>query len=468
MGENAEKKIVVLGAGITGLACAWKLSECGFSVTVLEKNGQVGGLSASFKHGEATLDLGPHRIYTQIGGVLDEIKSLLGSDLLEMPKKSKFRFQGNYFNYPLRLPEFISKASPAESASCAADFLKAKAEGKKNPKTYEEYVVQSFGRKTYELIFKDYAAKVWGEPSTLDAELARTRIAIPNLLEMLKRNLFGDLGKNEISAKTVYYPRLGIQELSDAMKKRIEENGGKVLTRAMPTAITCNGRKVSKITYKLNGKTGTKRADFLISTIPLREFIALFANAPKSAMGAAAKLKYRALILLYLAVKKDRLFEENFLFFPEKEFIFNRLSEQKAFSESLVPKGQTVLCAEITCNPSDPLYSASDKEIYEKAIAPIEKAGFFKKGDVLEYFTKREPYAYPVYETGFKENLSKATAFIDKFENARSIGRQGAFTYNNIDHCMDMAFKASEHVARGAGLEEWARQRQKFNYVIID
>ena len=41
------KKVIVIGAGITGLSAAWKLSECGHKANVIESEGQIGGLAKS-------------------------------------------------------------------------------------------------------------------------------------------------------------------------------------------------------------------------------------------------------------------------------------------------------------------------------------------------------------------------------------------------------------------------------------
>ncbi|MBI5035946.1 hypothetical protein HZC09_01255 [Candidatus Micrarchaeota archaeon] len=57
----------------------------------------------------------------------------------------------------------------------------------------------------------------------------------------------------------------------------------------------------------------------------------------------------------------------------------------------------------------------------------------------------------------------------DKIGNFITLGRRGLFNYNNIDHCMDMGFKAAEHVNVQGSLEAWKLARAGFsNYVIID
>jgi protoporphyrinogen oxidase len=384
------------------------LAEAGFDVTVLEKNASgVGGLASSFRHGDCTLDYGPHKIYTQLDFVLSELKRLLGDDLLEQPKKSKVRLCGKYFDYPVVITQLLTRLNPITSAKCGFGFLAAKASKKDDAKTYEDYLLQRFGRQTYELVFRDFASKVWGDPKLLDAELARARVSIPDLLEMLKRVVVGDRGKKEISAKTFYYPRQGIQEISSRMKQKIEEKGGKTLNGVSPKKLEKNGNHITKMVFEHEGKEKSVEADFFISTIHLQRSLALFGEVPGEVAKAGQEMKYRALILLFLEVNKDRLFDDSFIFYPEKEFLFNRLSEQKAFSKENVPEGKTVLCAEITCDTNSGLYAASDKEIFDKAIPSVEKAGFCTRDEVTGFFTKKSPQVYPVYSVGFKANLDK-------------------------------------------------------------
>ncbi|WP_210610647.1 phytoene desaturase family protein [Priestia flexa] len=56
------KKIIIVGAGLGGLAAGVLLQVRGFDVTILEKNGHVGGKMMPMKLGEYSFDFGPNTI----------------------------------------------------------------------------------------------------------------------------------------------------------------------------------------------------------------------------------------------------------------------------------------------------------------------------------------------------------------------------------------------------------------------
>ncbi|MDQ3427658.1 MAG: FAD-dependent oxidoreductase, partial [Gemmatimonadota bacterium] len=47
---------VVIGAGFAGLSAAWELTRRGVGVTVLEADGEIGGLAGSFPVGGTRLE----------------------------------------------------------------------------------------------------------------------------------------------------------------------------------------------------------------------------------------------------------------------------------------------------------------------------------------------------------------------------------------------------------------------------
>ena len=59
------KKIVIIGGGITGLSVAWKLSEKGHEVNVLEMDKFIGGLAKSIKIENYFFDIGPHSFFSE-------------------------------------------------------------------------------------------------------------------------------------------------------------------------------------------------------------------------------------------------------------------------------------------------------------------------------------------------------------------------------------------------------------------
>lgn len=467
------KKIVVLGGGVTGLATAWKLSEHGADVTVLERKGTVGGIANSFKRNDYTLDYGPHKIYTQIPGVLDEYKELLQEDFIAIPKKQKLLVKGKYYEFPVKVQQLLLGMNPLLAARCGVSY--AAAIGKKiisspSDDTYESFLRNRFGGVVYELLFEPYAWKVWGNPKELSADLARARISVPSLGELVKRIVVGDRGEKELSAKTFFYPRKGFSEICEKMVERIDSHGGEIIIGATPTKIVAKNSAVAEVHYQKEGKSVVLPASFVASTIPINELPKLFDPLPpREVLDACSKIRWRSVLLVFIAVNKDRLFQENWLFFPEKEFCFNRVSEQKGFNPELVPQGKTVVCAEITCNFNDENWRASDKDLYEKVIVDLEKAKITRREDTLEYFTVKLKDPYPVYSLDYAQNLKMILDYLDSIRGVVTLGRLGLFNYNNTDHCIDMARKAADYIVSGEPISSWQKTREEFKkYVIVD
>jgi len=86
---GASDRIVILGAGITGLTAGWALSKSkGGNVVILEKSDLIGGLATTFTRNGFSFDLGSHRLhdgYDPEVGTL--IRDLCGSDLIRRDRR---------------------------------------------------------------------------------------------------------------------------------------------------------------------------------------------------------------------------------------------------------------------------------------------------------------------------------------------------------------------------------------------
>lgn len=470
---NVEKKpYVILGGGVSGLAAAWKLAEAEIPVIVLEKNAVVGGMAGTFSYKGYLLDYGPHKIYSQLP-IFEEVKQFLSSDLLSVPKTSKIRLRGKYLPYPFGMASLLFTLGPVAALSSAMSygsttFLNFFRTCKDT--SYEDYIVNRFGQATYGLVFGPYAQKAWGDPKKLDKSLAQTRVVIPSIRELVSRMIFGDQGKKELSASTFYYPAQGAVQMAQKMVAAIEKHNGKIICNATPFRFEAKENRVDALIYKdQHGKEHTLSVAGVISTIPMRNMLQLFSSVPESVTISTKKLRFRKLILLYIEAKASRLIAENWIFFPETKYIFNRLSEQKGFSERMIPADKTVLCVEMTFDPEDPRASFTDQQLYDLVLPQLEECGVLQSSQTISFFTKHLIDGYPVYHIDYKQDLENFFGFVEQFNNVFSIGRQGMFNYVGTIDCIDMGTTTAAFILSKKSKDLWKQERQKFeNYVTID
>jgi len=482
MTDTTNKKITILGAGITGLSLGSFLSDNGYAVTILEKSDTVGGMIKSFTYKKNTLDYGPHKIYSQIPGVMDEFKNITSNQLLKIRKYNSIRLMGKYFGFPVSIPRVVLGINPVKSARLGMGFGFVSLRNifwKNKSGSYEEYLVNGFGRPAYDIMFRDLAWKVWGNPQKLSEELARRRVPAPNLLQLLFKGSGKGSDGQEISAKYFYYPKNGgIGYLAERYAKNIIKNKGNIIVECHIKKIHHDQKsnKIQSISYSIRDKNEDVevKTDFLVSTIYLQDMLSYMSNVPKKVINSASNLKYRSLILVYFISKKSDMKGNQWIFFPEKEYVFNRVSEHNQFNKGLVERGTSVITAEIACDPDDMMVSSSNEYIYRRVIDDLEKSGILKEEDVKEFFIKKATRVYPIYSIDYKKNLTNVFEYTDTFENLITLGRAGLYNYNNIDHCIDMSAKSLEYI--NGYFEDsknlatsWKKMREYFNtYKIVD
>ncbi|MBI3135525.1 MAG: phytoene desaturase [Bacteroidetes bacterium] len=95
MNRSGAKHIVVLGAGLAGLAVSIRLRQAGFRVTVIEKNATYGGMMTDFSEKGYRWDKGPS--FFSMPAELDEIFELCGENPREHLKYKKHDISCTYY-----------------------------------------------------------------------------------------------------------------------------------------------------------------------------------------------------------------------------------------------------------------------------------------------------------------------------------------------------------------------------------
>ena len=161
--HNKTHKAIIIGAGPAGLTAAYELTKHGASAIVLESDPTyVGGISRTVKYKGYHFDIGGHRFFSKSREVEDLWTEILGSDMLDRPRSSKIYYRGQFYSYPLKPLDALSKLGFVESALCVMSYGYVKLWPRRDPKSFEDWVVNQFGRRLFRIFFKTYTEKVWG------------------------------------------------------------------------------------------------------------------------------------------------------------------------------------------------------------------------------------------------------------------------------------------------------------------
>ena len=455
-----KKTVAILGAGVSGLTAAYELSKKGFDVVVIEKNAYYGGLAATFSYKNHLIDYGPHNFHTHMPQVFKFVKEELNVPLNILPiTSSKMFFMGKFINYPLKINDAIRNLNWRVSFKCFVDYVRSRIAlrfGKAtDDESFEDWVTKRFGKYLYDLYFGPYVKKVWGlSGSELDVCLARKRIPEPSMLSLVLRSVtgikFGAKHSEDPEGVKSYYPPKGIGMIADRLRVGIVKNGGKVQLNCEIKSIEIGrGEGAEKvISYTSDGIDKKIKYDHLINTIPLDELYQLLLVPGKEKIGEPVqRLPYRSIILLYIFLDSEKLFDAPWVYFNERDnpdLIFNRIYEIGNFSPEMIHEKKGVVCLEITCYENDSMWKKSDKELFDICISYLEKNKLLERARVKDVLTRRIEVAYPVFRKGYLSDLSKVLNYLADECGILSIGRQGLFSYANVDHCIDMGLKAGK------------------------
>ena len=440
------KKVVVLGAGITGLSVADTLSLNGMSVDIIEKADKVGGIIKGFKVGQYTFDHGPHAILTRNKVAFDQFKRLIKDDLISIGKrKAGIYFNGRHYEYPLKPTAIFRHSSPFLIGKILLSFLYCNIKRiilKPKERSFDEYLTSYFGKELYNKFFKNYTKKVWDvEPSTLAASFAAERIQKITFSGFVKDAIKKIMPKGKAGKfveNIMYYPRYGVGQIPILLKKEIEKNGGVIHLNSAVTKINLDKNRVKSVEFLKYGSKRVIYGDYFVSTIPIT--LATNALNPKPnrrVLNAANRLKYKKIKFLFLVVKKKKVFNEHWVYFHDDDNIFYRIFDTSAFSRTLMPEGKTGLIIELSTRDSK-----SNKNLFEETVMGLEKYKLLRRTDIEAYYFDEVEYGYPIYSLNYKEDLNIIFGKINKIENLMTVGRQGLFRYLDMDHCIRFGSEA--------------------------
>ncbi len=384
---NPPFKAVIIGAGPAGLTAAYQLSKQGQPVAVLEGDPEyVGGLSRTVNYKGFHFDIGGHRFFSKSREVEDLWTEIAGDLMLDRPRSSRIYYRGQFFTYPLKPFEALSKLGVIESTLCVLSFLRAQIRPKQNPKSFEDWVTNQFGERLFRIFFKTYTEKVWGMScSEISADWAAQRIKGLSLGSAIKHALLPARKPKDRTAvvktliDTFRYPRKGPGMMWDACARKVRQMGGQVLLgrRAMSCRFDAAEKVWTVTACTADGATETYRGEHLISSMPIRELVAqIEPRLPEAAIAAAQSLRYRDFLTVGLILHERNRVQDNWIYIHDPSVKVGRVQNYKSWSPEMVP--DPAYCSyglEYFCFEGDGLWAMPDAGLIDLAKREIEQVG---------------------------------------------------------------------------------------------
>jgi protoporphyrinogen oxidase len=465
--SKEKKRIVILGAGIAGLAAGWKLLRTNpeFDVTILEKDSEPGGLAKSITWNDFVLDLGPHRFHTEIDEVKEFIKTFCEERMLTVKRASRMFLNDRYIPYPISmLPTFKALGLPSTLSFSFSALGVLLNRTSKDVQSYEDYVIGYYGKSLYKKIFQPFAEKVWGIPaSSIAAETARVRLRGENIWHSLIDNLFSS---GETYVTEFLYPPNGIGEIADQFANEITTNQGKILFNQTCTKVEISNENITKV---ITNDNQVYECDYLINTIPIGEFTLMIdQNSNHQITEYANSLDYRALHLIYVLYNEDLNIDDTWLYFPEEKIPFSRICVPSNFTPHINLQGKTCLCVEFPCDINDSIWNSDTKDLATIIDQVLIPSGLTTTNAVDSLSVKIKE-GYPLYRVGYNQKREKILSQLSTIKNCITTGRQGLFRHNNLDQSIQMGLHAGEYIAKNQSSKEWYDTVDRYNdYRIVD
>ncbi len=429
--------IHILGGGPAGLATGYYAKKQNLKFLIFEAGAHVGGNCRTLQLDNFRFDTGAHRFHDKDPEVTAEVKHLLGDDLLRVGAPSEIFFQDKFYRFPLTLSDLVGKLETKTLLKIVWDKLRSGPGKQAN--NFKELALNRYGKTLAERFLLNYSEKLWGEPThKLSTAISGNRLKGLDLWSFLRSTVFGTPQNPTHLDGSFFYPKHGIGMIPDKLCKFIGNEHVKLEHRV--NRIIHRDGKIHRIV--LNDDIEIE-VDTVINTLPLTLSMRMLEPTPPPELSAIADaIKYRHLVLCVFCLNRDSFSSNASIYFPSEEFPFTRLYEPKNRSLYMAPEGQTVIVLEIPCFTESPVWKLSEAALHADVWKALCRVKPLHSDEIIHYQTYKLPFAYPVLEVGFEENVEHLVNYFARFENLYLTGRSSLFRYL---HLHDL-FKAGKEV----------------------
>ena len=442
------QRIIIIGAGPTGLGAGYRLHELGYENWALyEKSDEVGGHATSHvdRHG-FVWDEGGHVIFSHYPYFDRIIDEALGHEVHECVRESWIVCGTSWVPYPFQ--NNLRHMPKEVQVRCLLGAAKAAANGQPGQScNFHEWILATLGEGIAEAFMFPYNSKVWTTPlERMSKSWIAERVAVVDFKRLLENVLYE---RDDVSwgpnNKFKFPLHGGTGEIYRRMASRFP---GKMHTGKKLVEVDTARRRVS-----FADGTGDTY-DVLISTAPLDLLVRMLKPARQDFLQAIQYLEHNNLLVMGLGLEKPIETTKCWIYFTDAEMPCYRATFFSHYSPFNVPNGDISRYSSLMCEASIPKGETVDAErMLDQVTEGLIRAGILEEGDqnrIISRYHRLVDYSYPIptLERDRALNLLQPALL---GENIYSRGRFGAWRYEigNMDHSVMMGVEAVGHALSG-------------------
>lgn len=425
-------RVVILGAGLTGLSAAYHLEQQGFhDYRLFEKEPTVGGLCRSINVDGFTFDYTGHLLHIRDAYVQQLIQNIAGLEQCNLiDRKAFIESHGTQVAYPYQMNLY---GLPVDViAECIEGYLTRKARKTDSTKTqtFHSWVRANFGDGLAKHFFFPYQEKIFDlSVKKFTASWTNTFVPQTSLKDMLAGALQPRTHTNVGYNAQFWYPKHG--GINWLITKLTESLQLPMYTQFCVKSVDLT-RKVVTFT---NGHE--EPFETLISTIPLDTLLTIIREKSDTQCASAApKLLCTSVINFAYGINQPTLPTErpetHWIYYPEKQFPFYRVGFPHNFAKSLVPNGCSSLSGEASMLKRDKAHQA---KLIQACQTSAKKVFGLEARDIVTEQVMILNHAYVIFDRWRDQHINQLLQQLET-NKVYSIGRFGGWKYSSMQDAL--------------------------------
>lgn len=416
-------RIVIIGAGLTGLSAAYHLEKKGFfDYELFEKESITGGLCRSVTQNGFTFDYTGHLLHINDDYFRTFIESVVGFEHFNVIHRRSFIYSEDTFTkFPYQVNLYGLSADTI--TECIEGYVNRP---KRNSNTFASWVLANFGQGFARHFFYPYQGKIFAYDVHKLTASWTGRFVPQTSLKQIIQGAIQEPNDDMIGYNAqFFYPKQGgimswVHKVADQLIKPIH-------TDYCVQSIDLK----KKIVHFTNGHT--QEYTHLINTMPLDTFLSCIKEKTNSNLKKSLNyLKCNSVINFNLGINKPDISSKHWVYFPENQYPFYRIGFSHNFSNSMAPAGCSSLYGEFA-HFKKPA-SWIDNTVHDSLEITKKWLGITDK-DIIAQKILTISHAYVIYDAWRDKNLPLLHQKLNELD-IHSIGRYGAWKYASMQEAV--------------------------------